>query len=420
MYLIAISVPIYLNGDAKLVTTDWYRSLILLRDALGGEFGPIHVLAPTFSADDPSPDQALEKVEVKRDDITLVPSFPFRSRCREYWLRYRHQWLAQLRQLLPRAQVVHAGLCDVFRPIDLSAILEAHRQNKPCLFVQDTDIVAQVQQLAVGRGLAQVARARTYAYCYERLCRRGVSLANLSLLKGRAVMARYAAYARNAKEFHNTSYLTQEMPSELVIRARIHELQNTARPIRLVSCGRLVARKGVDHSIRIVGMIRELGGEVSLDIIGNGPDRTAIAELIRSLSLEGVVKLLGAAPYGPHLLRRLADYDAMLFTPLAEDTPRAIFDGYAAGLPLLAYDIAYVRERAGEEEATLLLPTGAVSVAATRILEVLRDREQLARLTFRAREAGQYHAAENWYRRRAEWTREAVGATRPRKTVSQI
>jgi glycosyltransferase involved in cell wall biosynthesis len=87
-----------------------------------------------------------------------------------------------------------------------------------------------------------------------------------------------------------------------------------------------------------------------------------------------------------------------------------IFDGYAAGLPLVGYDVGYVRERAAAEGAAVLLPSGDVAAAARAVAGLARDRGQLARLAARARAAGRHHAADNWYRRRADWTHEAVAA----------
>jgi glycosyltransferase involved in cell wall biosynthesis len=256
--------------------------------------------------------------------------------------------------------------------------------------------------------LLRRAKAYAYAHVYERLARRGVSQASLSLLKGSAVMARYAPYARNAREFHDTSYRTEEMPEDTVIAARLEELRQANRPIRLVYCGRLVARKGIDHSFRIIAAARTLGTDVTLDVIGDGPEQAALAGEARRLGLEKWVRLLGPDRYGPQLLRRLADYDALLFTPLSEDTPRMIFDGYAAALPLIGYDIGYVRERAASDGAAVLLPSGDVAGAAKVLNDLARDRDRLARLGVQARTAGCYHAADNWYRRRADWTRQAV------------
>jgi glycosyltransferase involved in cell wall biosynthesis len=109
----------------------------------------------------------------------------------------------------------------------------------------------------------------------------------------------------------------------------------------------------------------------------------------------------------------LGEYDALLFTPTAEDTPRMIFDGYAAGLPLLAYGIDYVREREAEDGAARSVPPRDPAALAALLCSLDRDRGQLVRLAKRAREAALYHAADAWYRRRAEWTYEAAANYRP-------
>ena len=45
MYLVAIHVPIYVEGGKQYVATDWHRSLMLLRDSVRPYFGQLTVLA---------------------------------------------------------------------------------------------------------------------------------------------------------------------------------------------------------------------------------------------------------------------------------------------------------------------------------------------------------------------------------------
>jgi glycosyltransferase involved in cell wall biosynthesis len=407
MYLIPIRVPIYTAGDRRLVTTEWRRALALLRDSLGGRFGPIHVLAPSLPADGQLTEQMIEEVTEEQDGIRLIPSFDLRCRARHYWLRERRRWCAQLREEVARAEVVHTALDDVYRPISYAGFLEATRSGRPTVFVQDTDVVLQMRELRAGAGPRAVAVGRAYGLIFERLCRHAVRLADLSLLKGSTLMRRYGRYAKNARNFHNTSYLLSDIVEEAALDERQRTL-SAGRSLRLVYCGRLVPRKGVDHSIRIIKLMRDRGAEIEFDIIGHGSEQAALESLIGTLDLTGIVRLLGPLPYGSELLRRLAEYDGLLFTPLAEDTPRMIFDGYAAGLPLIAYDIEYVRERAAEEGGTVMLPKGDLEASADLILGLSRQPERLAGLARGARRAGVYHAAEDWYRRRAEWTFEAV------------
>ena len=278
--------------------------------------------------------------------------------------------------------------------------------DKPTIFVQDTDIAHQSRQLPGSFG-AKLQR-RIYARLYERACRKSVRVADLSLLKGNRLMEKYGAGARWAQKFHDTSHSERSVVRADKLEERL--VRSEAGPLRLVYMGRFVFRKGVDHGIDIVHRARKLGADVVLDLIGDGPDRAKPEAQVDRLGLNGHVRFPGQQTYGPEFLEKLSEsYDALLFTPLAEDTPRMIFDGYAAGLPLFAYGIDYCQERAKEEGATLLLPAGDPDGAAKAVTEfALHRRERLPALSRKAREAGQEHSAENWYRKRTEWTIEAI------------
>ena len=142
-------------------------------------------------------------------------------------------------------------------------------------------------------------------------------------------------------------------------------------------------------------------------MIGDGVERTGLQQQAEQLGLHKSVRFLGNRVYGKELLSDLGSYDAVLFTPQAEDTPRMIFDGYAAGLPLLGYSLPYVLERELEDGAAVSSMRDPQS-AASLLVTLDSDRDRLAKLAARAREAALYHAADAWYRRRAEWTDEAV------------
>jgi glycosyltransferase involved in cell wall biosynthesis len=158
---------------------------------------------------------------------------------------------------------------------------------------------------------------------------------------------------------------------------------------------------------------------VEFDVIGDGTERQGLESLAQSAGIGQRVRFLGSLPYDAALLKRLAGYDGLLFTPTAEDTPRMIFDGYAAGLPLVAFNIGYVQERHEQEHATFLMPREQIEESAAGLARLCRNPGQLAELSRSARAAAEYHSAENWYRRRAEWTIEAVERhTRARGTAT--
>ena len=404
MYLVPIHVPIFVEGERTLLASDWLRSLRLLRDSLPGEFGPLKLIAPTLPSSDTSAGQRLEEASFASEGFHIVPSFDLRISAKAYWLKHRRRWIADLEREMAGAQVVHAGYDDVYRPIAYEGLVLAWRRGVTSVFVQDTDISLQMRQLA--HGPKQRLHARVYGAIYDRACSRAVAKSDLSLLKGALLMEKFGRVARNPKEFHDTSFARADIVGERALETRLESLR-ADRPLRLVYCGRFEARKGLDHGVAIVRRALELGARVTFDLIGDGSERPALERIAADPKLRSVVRFLGSRPYGSALLSELAGYDALFFTPTAEDTPRMIFDGYASGLPLLAYDIDYVQERDREEHATVLLRRGDVEHAAGTLAQLDRDRSRLVGLTRAARAAAEHHSAESWYERRARWTLEA-------------
>jgi glycosyltransferase involved in cell wall biosynthesis len=420
MYLIAIHVPIYLAGERRLVTTEWKRALLLLRDSFGGRFGPLVVMAPFLDAAKSQAAQVLEEVDESNDGIRLLPVFPQGCRARWFWMRERQRWILALRQVVTEAQVVHAGMDDVYQPIAFLGHRVGVQAGKPTVFVRDIDTVQQVRQMCAGQGWRRRLRGAAYAWTFDRCMRYGVGTAALSLLKGKALMRRYARYARNPREFQDTSHTSRDIVPFQVVETRLQTLQQP-RPLRLVYCGRLEDRKGVAESVEILRLLRSMGTRFGLDIIGDGPERSDIERRIREGGLSDQVRMVGKRPYGPELIRELAGYDALMFTPTSEDTPRMVFDAYAAGLPLIAYDIEYIQERGEAEGAVYPLKRGQKDAAAHELAALGRNRSPLDHLARKAWAAASLNTAEEWYRRRAEWTIEAVDrftrAGHPRTTM---
>jgi glycosyltransferase involved in cell wall biosynthesis len=411
MYLIAIHVPIYVCGNTHLLATDWKRSLELLRDSLQERYGNIYVVAPSLTASEQT-DQALEEVN-QREGIITAPSFPLNTRARHYWLHYREQWMRDVGRLAIGAKVVHAGFDDCYRPISWLGFQIGARYDKPTVFVQDVDHVSKIEDGMALTPLARRPERFIYKSIYEYRCRQGVKQACLSLLKGNDLIKRYGPFARNPHTFHDTSYLTREIvdPQDVALR---NQNAMGGRPLRFVFCGRVVEGKGLDHSITAIARARRMGANVSLDIIGDGIERANLEGLASGLEVQQFVHFLGHRPYGAELLRELSSYDALLFTPMFEDTARMIFDGYAAGLPLIGYATPYIEERAAEDRTAITSPLHDIDALARTLYRVDQNRSLLSDLMPHVNAAAQYHSADAWYRRRADLTFEAVANYRNR------
>ena len=407
MYLVAIHVPLYRIGGELLLAGEWLRALELLRDSFGGRFGHLQVVAPVV--DCRSVDEipgAPANLPESESDIRFTPSIGLPVRARHYWLRERKKWASDIRRHLTQADVVHGGCEQIYRPMNIVCIAQAHKHRITSVLVRDTDTVLQMRDAAQGKGLIRETRANLETHAFNYLMRWGVQRASLSLLKGRSLFDRYRSVARNPRLFHDTSYSRHNIVPAPEVQEKIDRLSGSPGP-RFVYAGRLVPRKGVDHSVRIIAALRERNIEAHFDVIGDGPESASLRELAETLGVGRHVHFHGFRPYDSRFLASLRSYHGLLFTPRYEDTPRMIFDAYAAGLPLIAYGIPYAAERIQEDRCGLKLPHLDPQGAADVIAEAWRHPTRWAEMIRQTRPAAEYHCAESWYERRAQWTIEA-------------
>ena len=417
MYLVVINVPFRGCGPgAAEVASDWGRSLELLRDSFHGRFGRIVVAAPELPpGDGPIAAQEPYRLEAERDDIAFVRLGDKRWRARDFWW-HRRAIRARCRHLARQAEVVHAGIGNLWQPYAYYGFRAGLDAGATTVFVQDTDIVQQIHDLTRGQSLAARCRARAYCTLYERVVRRAVQAADLALLKGSALHARYGRHARNARDFYDTSYSAADIISADEFGRKAAAVA-TGGATRLLALGRLVARKGLDHTLRALAGARAAGAAATLDIIGDGDERPALERLAAELGLDQIVRFLGMLPYGAELIRDIGGYHALVFTPLAEDTPRSLFDALAGGCALICYDLSYTRQVLDDCGHGVAVAMGDHRGLAAQLLAVDRDRARLVAWMQAAHAAAPRHTAEAWYERRAEWTigaaaRGNVGAAR--------
>lgn len=414
MYLIPITTPVYVEGDKTFVQTPWKRSLELLRDSLGGRYGPLVSAAPMAPAE--TSDQPLSPAG-PGEEIELLPLFERSMSAREYWKSGTHKATqAQLAPYMGADSVVHATVSDPLRPFSNTALQTAVKAGLPTVFVLDQDDATSMQDLVKDQGFKKRMKVRLIAKLFERQARRAASTAGLCFFKGAPTVARYGAIAQDLLQIENTSFLTEELPDEAPIRARLADLQKANRPLEFAFAGRLVALKGLDRSLALIAAARAEGANVRLSIIGGGPEEAALKALAGELGLADHVSFLGPMEYGPPLLNKLAEFDALLFNPRISETPRMLFDAYAAGLPIVADAITYVQEREAGEGATVSFPWNDDAAAVAAIVGLDRDRGRMSELTQNALAARVTHAADNWYKRRADATHAMVERIRAQKT----
>ena len=152
------------------------------------------------------------------------------------------------------------------------------------------------------------------------------------------------------------------------------EEKEFAAPLRLAVVCRLAPNKRVEHAVRLMEHLGQLGVPAQLTIVGGGEEGARLRELVATADLEGRVTFTGpvAETEKNEILRRA---HFLVHTSLREGWGLNVIEANAMGTPGLVYPVE------GLVESTLHEETGLVSAAETpeslaaRLQELLRRPE---------------------------------------------
>jgi glycosyltransferase involved in cell wall biosynthesis len=159
------------------------------------------------------------------------------------------------------------------------------------------------------------------------------------------------------------------------------------RPPLVLAVGRLIEKKGFADLIRACALLSGEGREFRCRIVGKGPLRDALCELIQELGLEERVELAGPMPREALLeeYRRAS----VLVAPCVvgadgnrDGLPTVITEAMALGVPVVATDVTGIPELVEEGRTGSLVPqrdSGALAGAIRRVLDDPGAAEVLAR-----------------------------------------
>lgn len=150
----------------------------------------------------------------------------------------------------------------------------------------------------------------------------------------------------------------------------------------IVAVGRLVPEKAYDVLLRAVATLR--GFNWQLQICGDGPERTRLKKLGKELRVSRQIKFLGAINNIPGVLRTA---DVFVHPSQTEGHGRAILEGMATGLPVIATSVGGTPEAITDGETGLLVPPDDPGMLAAAIRRIQSDRALAHGLGERARAA---------------------------------
>ncbi len=163
-------------------------------------------------------------------------------------------------------------------------------------------------------------------------------------------------------------------------------------PFHLVSCGRLVEKKGHDLAIEaFAGLLNFMPAGSTLEIIGAGPLYHQLALKAARLSSPSTIVFSGALPRSEYL-RRLGHADLLIAasrTGRNGDTeggaPTTILDAQALGVPIVASDHADIPFLVKDSETGYLATEGSAASLQEAVLRALAGSQAWNTIASRAR-----------------------------------
>jgi glycosyltransferase involved in cell wall biosynthesis len=124
---------------------------------------------------------------------------------------------------------------------------------------------------------------------------------------------------------------------------------------------------------------------MTLDIAGDGPDRTMLEEKARKLNIFDRVRFLGYQ--SQQQVRELLKYaDVFVMSSFAEGVPVVLMEAMAAGVPVIATQIAGIPELVNDGHSGLLVLPGDVDATVAAVRRLLDDSDLRNRLAVAGRE----------------------------------
>ena len=149
-------------------------------------------------------------------------------------------------------------------------------------------------------------------------------------------------------------------------------------PVRLVSAGRLVEKKGLMHAVEAVAEVNSDTRRVVYSIIGDGPERERLAARACELGAQDSIEILGWKTHAEisEILTRAHIFMAPCQTASNgnQDAPvNTLKEAMATGLPVIATEHGGIPELVEHGKSGLLVPerdTPALTAALREMLDM--------------------------------------------------
>jgi len=138
----------------------------------------------------------------------------------------------------------------------------------------------------------------------------------------------------------------------------------------LVNIGTLEPRKNQAFLLRVLAEARRRGRDLTLTLVGDGPDRARLSQLVQELSLQDLVHFAGLAPHGRD---HIPGHRLYVHSAVMETQGIVLLEAMSAGVPVIAAHVGGIPEVFEEGQQGCFWPLDDVTRACDILLKLLDD-----------------------------------------------
>lgn len=159
--------------------------------------------------------------------------------------------------------------------------------------------------------------------------------------------------------------------------------------LRILTVARLDPLKGIRYGIEAVDALRKEGVDVTYTIIGEGPERPELEDLIRRRGLEDIVQLVGSLKWD-RIPGEYARHHVFLLPGIISPTGgresqgKVLIEAQASGMPVVATAVGGIPEAVAPGAGRLVPQKDSVALARA-IMTLLDDRDRWEEMGRRGR-----------------------------------
>ena len=165
---------------------------------------------------------------------------------------------------------------------------------------------------------------------------------------------------------------------------------NSNTALHVISIARLVEKKGLEYSIQAVSNLLSKGHDITYTIVGDGPLRSNLEDLVKELNIQNNVLFVGPKSH-EDVLDLLTNADIFIAPSVTakdgdqEGIPNVAKEAMAIGIPVISTDHAGIPELVIDKKTGFLVPEKDIDAISDYLLYIKDNINALSELKQNAR-----------------------------------